>query len=424
MIKDTEQTGHSAPATDPVTQDADIGHPRPDGQLSETGLLLFAVASAIVTANAYYIHPIVSSVADHFGVSKAMIGTVPAFNQLALALGIFLLLPLGDRFSNRTLTLVFVTGQVLCLFVMAVAQEFSLFLGASTLLGFFTIAPYLLPTYVSKRVPVTRLGHSTAMLTAGIIFGILVARMGAGVIAEYMDWRFVYYLAAVLMLTVSVFLFFIMEGREQDGEDRDKPGYFSLILSIFPMIRKYPEILISGAIQGLGFGAFLAVWMGIGLHLPSEDMGYGTDVPGYLAGLTIFNLIVTPRLGRWADRIGPRKARLILAVSQLLGSLLFGFTGHDLWLLIIPILITNTGGPALDVASRMTFLTEAPQIRTRLMTIYIVMMFIGGGVASWGGTAAYDYAGWTGTACLAIGFSVMVLALSLWSYLWKGRQER
>lgn len=392
--------------------------------MSEGGLFLFAIASAVVTANAYYIHPIVSRVADHFGVSEAMIGAVPAFNQWSLALGIFFLLPLGDRFSNRKLTLIFVAAQVVCLGVMALAADFTLFVGASTVLGFFTIAPYILPAYVSKRVPVTRLGHSTAMLTAGIIFGILVARVGAGFIGEFLDWRLVYFIATGLMLVVTVFLFFIMEEREAKGTPTDQPGYVSLILSIFPMIRRYPEILISGAIQGLGFGSFLAVWLGIGLHLPSEEMGFGTDVPGYLAGLTIFNLMITPRLGRWADRTGPRKARLILACSQLFGATLFGFTGHNLWLLIIPILITNTGGPAMDVASRMTFLTEAPQIRTRLMTIYIVLMFVGGGIASWIGTTVYHYAGWAGTSWLAFGSAFLVLCLSAASYLWKGRGER
>ena len=111
-----------------------------------------AVAAAVVTANAYYIHPIIGDVARHFGVSAGQIGLVPALNQLALALGILLLLPLGDRFSNRTLTILFTIGQCGGLIVMTLAQGFTLFTAGSTLLGFFTIAPYLLPAYASKRV--------------------------------------------------------------------------------------------------------------------------------------------------------------------------------------------------------------------------------------------------------------------------------
>ena len=137
-----------------------------------------AIAAAVVTANAYYIHPIIAEVADYFGVSHSRIGLVPALNQIALAVGIFLLLPLGDRISNRRLTITFAAGQTASIALMAIAQGFTLFVIGSTMLGFFTIAPYLLPAYASKRVAPERLGQVTAKLAAGVILGILVARVG------------------------------------------------------------------------------------------------------------------------------------------------------------------------------------------------------------------------------------------------------
>lgn len=389
--------------------------------MSETGLLLFAAASAIVTANAYYIHPIISLVAEYFGVSEAMIGAVPSLNQLALALGIFFLLPLGDRFSNRMLTIIFVIGQVIALILMAFSQGFILFVVGSTILGFVTIAPYLLPAYVSKRVATNRLGHANAILTTGIIFGILVARAGAGVIGEFIGWRAVYGIAAALMILVTVLLFIIMEQRRERTVPTEDQSYIRLIFSVFPIARQYPEILLAGAIQGLGFGSFLAIWMGLGLHLTSPEMGYGTDTVGYLAALTIFNLFITPRLGRWADRTGPRKARLVFAGVHLAGSALLLFTGNSLWLLIIPLFLVNSVGPTIDVSNRMTFLNQPPSVRTRLMTIYIVCMFVGGGIASWAGTAVYHYAHWTGSALLSLSLSALVMLFSIISYRWKGR---
>ena len=94
-----------------------------------------------------------------------------------------MLLPLGDRYSNRRLTILFASGQTVSLALMTLASGFGAFVLGSTLLGFFTIAPYLLPAYASKRVAPERLGQVTAKLTAGVILGILVARVGAGVIA-------------------------------------------------------------------------------------------------------------------------------------------------------------------------------------------------------------------------------------------------
>lgn len=373
----------------------------------------------MVTANAYYIHPIIARVAEDFNVSSSTIGLVPAFNQIALALGIFLLLPLGDRFSNRTLTGIFVTGQFLAMALMAFSFDFRLFLLGSTLLGFMTIAPYLLPTYASKRVDPKELGKVTAILTTGIIAGILSARAGAGVIAEYFGWRTVYYIATGLMLIVTVLVPLSMDGRESRTGETENGSYLGLLGSMVPIVRNHPEILLSGVIQALNFGIFIAIWLGLGLHLTSPEMGYGVDVVGYLALLALINLITTPRFGAWADRVGARKARAILVGFQCIGVVLFLLFGHSLWLLMIPIVITNIFGPVLDVTGRMTFLNEAPQIRTRLMTIYIVFMFLGAGIASWAGTSAYDAWGWTGNAGLAVCMSVVSVALSVFAFLWK-----
>ncbi|MEM9570154.1 MAG: MFS transporter [Pseudomonadota bacterium] len=397
---------------------ASSSQPAPS-RLTTRQVWVLTLASAVVTANAYYIHPIIARVAEDFGVSSSQIGLVPAFNQIALALGIFFLLPLGDRFSNRVLTGIFVLAQFISMALMAFSREFELFLLGSTLLGFVTIAPYLLPTYASKRVDPAELGKVTAILTTGIIAGILAARAGAGVVAEYFGWRTVYYIATGLMLICAIALPLTMDGRDRTSGTSQDGNYLQLIGSMFPIIRSHPEILLSGIIQALNFGIFIAIWLGLGLHLTSPEMGYGVDVVGYLALFALINLVTTPRFGAWADKVGARKARAILVLFQFAGVLLFLIFGHSLWLLMIPIIITNVFGPVLDVTGRMTFLNEAPEIRTRLMTIYIVFMFLGGGFASWGGTSAYDLWGWTGNAGLALIMSAMSVGLSALAYRWK-----
>ncbi|MEQ9519241.1 MAG: MFS transporter [Parvibaculum sp.] len=379
--------------------------------LSRSHLLLLALASALVTANAYYIHPIIALVAADYGVSAAEIGYVPALNQAALALGIFLLLPLGDRFSNRTLSVVFACGQTLGLAVMAFAPAFWMFTAGSTLLGFFTITPYLLPAYVSKRVEPGQLGYATAMLTTGVIAGILVARAGSGIVAEYLGWRVVYLIATSLMLCITLALPFIME-RPRGGDKRATHPYPALLVSTLALLKQYPSVILSGSVQGLSFGVFLAVWLGLGLHLTSPEMGYGVDVVGYLAAFSLLNLVTTARLGAWADRMGPRRARLYLSMVQVTGVALLYVFGHSLFLLMIPIVMMNMVGPVIDVTGRMIFLKRTPEIRTRMMTLYIVMMFIGGAFSSWAGTTAYEHAGWSGSVGLAFFFAVLVFCLS------------
>jgi MFS family permease len=371
-----------------------------------------ALTIAVVTANAYYIHPIIGDVARAFGVGEAQIGLVPALNQLALALGILLLLPLGDFYSNRTLCLIFVAGQTLCLGGMVIAPGFLTFTAASTLLGFVTIAPYLIPAFASKRVAPERLGAVTAQLTAAVIFGILVARVGAGIIAEHADWHAVYVAALVLMVAVTGFLPFAM--RSEATAKQPPASYGALIASVISLAAKHPDMRISAAIQGLNFACFTATWLALALHLTGPEMGYGTDDVGYLAAVAAISVFTTPRLGRWADKIGPRRARIAAALVQLTGIALFYPLGFSIWALLVPLFIVNLVGPTVDVTGRMTLFTLAPEIRTRLTTSYIVTMFVGGAIGSAAGTAVFDLGGWGATCVLLLAMSSGVTALSFY----------
>ena len=217
------------------------------------------------------------------------------------------------------------------------------------------------------------------------------------------------------MLVMAFLLPLIMEEDETPREAGETLSYPALLLSMGSVVARHPEVLVSGAIQGLSFGLFLATWLALSLHLTSPEMGYGVDVVGYLSLLAIFNLYATPRLGRLADRIGARRARLAFAIVQSVGLLLLFPFGNNIWLLMIPLLIMNIVGPTLDVSGRMLFLREEPAIRTRLMAVYIILMFLGGGMGSWLGTTTYELGNWQAVAWLATGMTAMTVLLSLYA---------
>ena len=394
---------------------ADGASPPARRTISQGRLVFLAVAGAVVTANAYYIHPIIGLVARDFGVDGATIGLVPALNQIALALGILLLLPLGDRISNRTLVAVTVAAQFAATLVMALAPNFAVLVVGSTLLGFVTVAPYLLPAYVSKRVDAKALGRATAWLTSGVIAGVLFARGAAGPIAEMFGWRAVYFVAAALLGVCALAMPRAMDRREAGAQGEGaRDSYVALIRSLLPIVRENPDAVIAGLIQAMNFGVFLAIWLGLGLHLTSPQLGYGADVVSYLTLLSGLNLLTTARLGKFADKIGAGRARVVFLVLQLLAVLLFLPVGDDLWWMVAPVVLLAFAGPVIDVTGRMTVLSSAPEIRTRLMTVYIVIMFIGAGIVSWAATAAYEVGGWHADIALAAGLSATALALALW----------
>jgi len=382
-------------------------------RISELKLFLFALSSAAVVANGYYIHPLITPVAEEFGVSGATIGLAPALNQIALALGILLLLPLGDRINNRKLVTIFVAGQFLAMLAMALSASFTTFVAASSLLGFVTIAPYLLPAYVTRRVAPGRIGHVTGIMTAGVTLGILGSRVGGGLLGHYFGWRSAYWVGVASMALLVILLPLIMERkRDEKPSDVEPPRYTDLLRSLWPIMKSLPEVPLGGLIQALSFGLFLALWLAIGLHLPRN--GYGVDTVGYLAIIAIVNVLGSPYAGRFADRIGAERARIYFSLAQLAGVCILPFAGHNLWLLVIAVIFNTIGGASVDICSRTILFSRAPEIRTRLMTIYIVIMFIGGGISSWLGAATYEYAGWPGISIMAIAYALAIMGLSLW----------
>jgi predicted MFS family arabinose efflux permease len=155
----------------------------------------------------------------------------------------------------------------------------------------------------------------------------------------------------------------------------------------------------------------MALWLALALYLTAPPMNYGTDVVGYLAAIAAVSILSTPRLGRWADVIGARKARFFFAVVQLAGISLFWPLGGSIWGLLVPLVIVNLVGPGVDVTGRMTFLSREPELRTRLTTVYIVIMFVGGGLGSVLGTAVYDLFGWGGVCGMLVASSSLLTAL-------------
>ena len=384
--------------------------------LSNRMVYLLAFASAVVTANAYYIHPIISRVATSLDVSTALVGIVPALNQIALALGVLLLLPLGDRVNNRSLVAVCLSIQVIMLGIMATVNDFWTFTAASTVLGFFTITPYLLPAYASKHVEPRRLGFVTAVLTSGVIAGVQLSRLTSGVLAETISWHAVYWLAAGMMSISAVALPMLMTENARSASSMQRLPYPVLLMSQFKLLAAVPNVFISGIIQGCNFGIFLVIWMGISLHLTSDAMGYGTDLVGYLTAFSAVGLLTTAGLGKWADRLGAERARMIMAAIQFGGIALYSLAGTHWQWLVLPLLITSIVGPMIDVTGRMTGLKHQAENRSRLMSVYVALMFVGGGAGSWSGTASYAAFGWTGIVTLALTLSLVVMGLSYRQY--------
>src|SRR5271167_209371 len=64
---------------------------------------LMAATVGVVVANIYYAQPLLADIAHSFGLTVTRAGAVAMLSQAGTATGMFLFVPLGDKFERRAL---------------------------------------------------------------------------------------------------------------------------------------------------------------------------------------------------------------------------------------------------------------------------------------------------------------------------------
>ena len=73
--------------------------------LSAKMIFTLATAGGLAVASIYYSQPMLSLMGQGIGATPTSIGMIPTLTQAGYALGILLLLPLGDRYDRRAIIL-------------------------------------------------------------------------------------------------------------------------------------------------------------------------------------------------------------------------------------------------------------------------------------------------------------------------------
>jgi MFS family permease len=107
-------------------------------------MLVLAFAAGASVANLYYAQPLLSLIRHDFGTSSGTAALVVTLTQVGYALGLALLLPLGDLFENRRLASRTLIVTALALAVTAAAPDFGVFLVMSLLVGVTSVVAQVL----------------------------------------------------------------------------------------------------------------------------------------------------------------------------------------------------------------------------------------------------------------------------------------
>ncbi|OLT18844.1 hypothetical protein BJF78_11630 [Pseudonocardia sp. CNS-139] len=83
---------------------------------------LVALCAGVTVANIYLAHPILTLLAEAFGVPESATGFIVTVAQVGYAFGLFFLVPLGDVLRRRRLVAVLVSGTGAALLLASAAQ--------------------------------------------------------------------------------------------------------------------------------------------------------------------------------------------------------------------------------------------------------------------------------------------------------------
>ena len=167
-------------------------------------ILAMAIVAGAVIGNVYFAQPMLPLIAADLHIPRASIGLVPGVMLAGFALGLLLLLPLGDRYDRRRIVLAQIGLAGVFALGVALAPNFPLLLAACFGLGAVSCVPQQLVPFAATISPAAERGRSVGTVVSGIMMGLLLGRTVGGALSALVGWRPVFGLAALLMVVKAV----------------------------------------------------------------------------------------------------------------------------------------------------------------------------------------------------------------------------
>jgi predicted MFS family arabinose efflux permease len=371
-------------------------------------ILVLAVACGMAVANIYYSQPLLGLISSAFGVSRGRTELVVTLTQLGYAVGLFLLVPLGDLLENRALASRTLLVTAAALLATGLSPDFGVFLAMSVLVGMTSMVAQILIPYAAHLAPPHERGKVVGTVMAGLLLGILLARTVSSLVAAAWGWRTIYLASAVLMIVLSVLLTRMLPKRPPAHTS----SYPRLMLSTLRLVREEPVLRRRAVCQALMFGAFSCFWTSVAFELIQRHH-LGQAWIGIFALVGAAGAAAAPLAGRLGDRGHGHAGSGIALALAMAAMILAGLGAGNLVLLALAGILLDLAVQSHQVFSQREIYELRADAPARINTIYMTAVFLGGAAATAISGTIYSRDGWTGVTLLGAGLAFV--ALGVWT---------
>jgi predicted MFS family arabinose efflux permease len=373
-------------------------------------ILLLATGAGLAAASLYYSQPMLALLLAEFKSTPAAIGLVPTLTTLGYALGIGLLAPLGDRYDRRRIILGKAAALVLALLLAAAAPSVAVLALASLAIGLAaTLAQDIVPA-AATLAPEARRGKTVGTVMTGLLLGILLSRVVAGVVAEQFGWRSMFVAAALSIALLGVAVW----RRLPRFVPTTQLPYLALLGSLATLWKSHGALRRAAIAQGLVSIGFSAFWSTLAIMLHAEPFNLGSGAAGAFGLAGAAGALAAPLAGRIADSKGPEVVTRLGAALVVAAFIAMALGPNQLWLIALGAVVFDLGAQATLIAHQTIVYGIEPAARSRLNAVLFIGMFSGMAGGAWLGSVVLAHAGWQGVCVMAAVSGAAALVVRLW----------
>jgi predicted MFS family arabinose efflux permease len=351
---------------------------------------LIALCAGITVSNLYLTQPLLPLVAESLRVSPSQVGFLPTIGQAGYALGILLIVPLGDVLRRRGLLTFVLAGLIVALAGAALAPSLGFLMVATLFVSSLTILPQILIPLASQIASDEHRGQVLAIIGAMLTCGLFASRSLYGQVGDAFGWRASYVVAAVLSSVIGAATISVLpKEKSKEGET-----YAGLLRSLPTLLVEEPTLRKACLLQGTIFATFNMFWTTLVFTLTSSPYGFSTGTAGLFGLFGILSAASAPFVGGLIDRRGPVfvvGSCLLITIGSAVAFLL---GGTMLAAVIVAIVLLGIGIQGGMSANQTRVLTIRPEAGSRMNTVFLVLIFVFGAAGGAAGSALYHAGGW------------------------------